>query len=60
MKAKELIKLLKSINPNAEVIVDINGGTEYYIHAEETEEQNDPDELATCEEYRLIAEPNYE
>ncbi len=54
MKFKELIALLKQINPNAEVIADINGGTEYVLDAEETEEQNDPDELKTCDTYRLI------
>ena len=54
MKVKELIALLKTVNPDAEVVADINGGTLYSLDLEETEEQNDPDELATCEEYLLI------
>ena len=54
MKVKELIALLKTVNPDAEV-VDVNGGTIYNLYAEETEEQNDPDELGTCNEYMLIA-----
>ena len=54
MKVKELIALLTTVNPNANVIVDVNGGTEFWIDAEETEEQNDPDELTSCTEYRLI------
>lgn len=54
MKVKALIELLKTVNPDAKVIADINGGTEYQLDAEETEEQNDPDELAVCDEYRLI------
>ena len=54
MKVKELIAILKSVNPNAEVIADINGGTEYTLDIEETEEQNDPDDLKTCDLYRLI------
>jgi hypothetical protein len=54
MKVKELIALLKTVNPNAEVVADINGGTLYTLDAEETEEQNDPDELKTCSTYCLI------
>lgn len=54
MKVKELIALLKQVNPNAEVIADINGGTEYVLDEEGTEEQNDPDNLKTCNTYRLI------
>jgi hypothetical protein len=54
MKVKELIALLKQVNPDAEVIADINSGTEYVLDAEETEEQNNPDELATCDTYHLI------
>jgi len=55
MKVKELISLLKNVNPEADVIVDVDGGSIYPIDAEETEEQNDPDELATCVEFGLVA-----
>lgn len=54
MKVKELIALLEGVNPEADVIADINGGTEYVLDSEETEEQNDPDELDVCDVYRLI------
>jgi hypothetical protein len=54
MKVKELIALLKKVNPNADVLVDINGGKEYHLDTEETAEQNDPDELKTCKSYSLV------
>ena len=54
MTVKELIELLTTVNPDAEVVADINGGTLYTLDAEETEEQNNPDELKTCETYNLI------
>ena len=54
MKVRELLALLKTVNPDADIIVDVNGGTEYWLDTEETEEQNDPTELGVCDEYRLI------
>lgn len=46
--------LLANVNPEADIIVDVDGGSIYPIDAEETEEQNNPDELATCVEFGLI------
>jgi hypothetical protein len=54
MKVRELVDLLKGVNPDAEVVVDINGGTEYTLDMEETEEQNDPYKLKKCKVYSLI------
>lgn len=54
MKAKELKALLENVNPEAEIVADIEGGLLYQIDVEETEEQNNPDELKTCDEYLLI------
>ena len=56
MKVKELIELLKHVNPDAELVADINGGTFYVIDEEETEEQNDEEYLQTCSYYALIGE----
>lgn len=55
MKVKELMALLKNVNPEADIIVDVDGGSIYPIKVEETEEYNNPDELATCVEYGLVA-----
>ena len=56
MKVKELIELLKHVNPDAELVADINGGTFYVFDEEETEEQNDEEYLQTCSYYALIGE----
>jgi hypothetical protein len=54
MKVKELIALLEKVNPEADVIVDVDAGSIYPVDTLQTVESNDPAELATCVEFGLV------
>lgn len=54
MKVKELLKLLEGVNPEADVIVDVDEGSIYPIDAERTIKDNDPDSLMTCAEFGIV------
>ena len=58
MKVKELVELLKRVNPDADILVDINDGDIYNMDTLETDERNYPEELSVCQVYILTVADN--